>query len=335
MWRRTALIVVIGLTLASRSRSMGQESNCPRLLLSDLNWVRFDVIMGRVVAVKNRAKQDRQRARRELPCGITESVSICIDRGLTSLQYALDSDALHLDVRVVRRDEVEIRCERGEAEGSSTSMTYTQIPGEDVQITVATDGEAEQFYRAPSLWHLVVSDAAIGDLLLLEVLQQLRRDWRPLSEAEAIRTALIETEPWDVTTSLQEVRLLVDQLADRDFRIRRLADRELRSRGRAVLCLLNELDPNQLDGEQRMRIREIRRALIGDVADTPERVTAWLVNDKCLWLALLDHQNMGHRLAARQHLARIVDRPIQFDPGARPAIRSEQLAALRSQLAIR
>ncbi len=61
MWRRTAFLLIVGLSLAPRSRAVGQESEDSHFLLADSNWVRFDVVMGRIVAVTNRAKQDRQR----------------------------------------------------------------------------------------------------------------------------------------------------------------------------------------------------------------------------------------------------------------------------------
>ena len=80
-----------------------------------------------------------------------------------------------------------------------------------------------------------------------------------------------------------------------------------------------------------MRIREIRRALVGDHSDTPDRVVAWLMNDKRMWLTLMNHDRTQHRLIAKEHLARIVDRPIQFDPTAGPEQRAQQVAALQAQ----
>ena len=70
MRQRTALIFMLSVMLASWEKSRGDEGKTPRLLLSDLGWVRFDVIMGRLVAVTNRAKGDRQRARRRLLTGL-------------------------------------------------------------------------------------------------------------------------------------------------------------------------------------------------------------------------------------------------------------------------
>ncbi len=102
-----------------------------------------------------------------------------------------------------------------------------------------------------------------------------------------------------------------------------------------VLCLLNEIDLSQLDCEQRLRVREIRRSLAGDASDTPPRVAVWLVNDKRVWLALLDHPTLRYRQVAHAHLVRIVARPLDFQPEAELAVRRGQLVALRTQLALR
>jgi hypothetical protein len=332
MWRRTALIVVIGLALASRSRSMAQESQCPQLLISDLNWVRFDVVMGRIVAVKNRAKQDRQRARRELPCGTCEALTISIDRGLTSLHYVLESERLDLTVHVSRRDDVEIRYERRERGTQPVDVLYSQVPGETVRVAVSRAGESQVVHEAASFWHVVVCDPDACDYFLIDVLKELNPDWRPMVDAEAIRTKLLKTSQWELNTSLDEVQMLVDQLGDRNFKVRQLADRELRSRGRSVLGLLECLDSRKFDSEQRMRIREIRRALVQQHSDTPDRVAAWLVNERCIWLRLMHHADARCRAVAQTHLARLVDRPVDFDPYGAPKSRSEQLASLEDQL---
>ncbi len=306
MWRRTALIVAILLALATRGKLNGQERTCPDLLLTDLSWVRFDVIMGRIVAATNRTKQDRQCAHREGSDGATETLVVSIDRGLTSLQYTLKSATQQLAIRVVRRDDVFVRSETLQPDGMRTTMTYSQSPGKEVRLAIIENAGAEKNYQAPSLWHLLIIKPELGKTPIFDILESLRPDWHLRSEAKAIGDALVATGPWEVTTSLEEVKALVRQLAHRDFHVRQAADRELRSRGRAVLCLFNELDPRQLDCEQRLRIREIRRQLTGDSNDTPQRVAHWLVNDKRVWLALKDQGVPRSRLVAREHLARIV-----------------------------
>ncbi len=316
MWRRTALIVVIGLSLTARSKLNGQEKKgrkqpCPDLLFSDLGWVRFDVVMGQLVAATNRTKQDRQRAERTLPCGGTETLVVSIDRGLTSLQYQLESDAQKLSLQVIRRENVCIRWESLPPGGVRTTMLYQQTPGKGVGLTIRVGTEAERTYQAASLWHLLVAEPELRESHICDILESLRPDWHLREEVNTIRTALVNTAPWSVPTSMAEVEVLVRQMKHGDFCVRQAADRELRSRGRAVLCLLDRLDPQRLDCEQRLRIHEIRRHLTGSGIDTPQRVTAWLINNKQVWTALDNHDLDKHdaatgHVAARAHLTRII-----------------------------
>ncbi len=332
MWRRNALIIAIGFTLAVQNKSWGDEANSPDLLLSDLNWVHFDVAMGRLMATTIRTKQDRQRAHREHPNGVTESLAVSIDRGLISLQYSLDGEARQLAVHVVRRDDIDIRCTRRGTHDLPLTTVYRQSPGQAVSLTVSEGEQPTQVYRAASLWHLAMIHPDVCEQHLVGVLELVRPDWRFLDEASEIRSALLHPSPREATTSLAEVRLLVAQLAHKDFRVRQRADRELQSRGQHLLYLLDELDPQELDAEQRFRIKEIRRAITGDTSDTPQRVANWLTNDKRVWLALMVDGDPQCRLAAGRQLARICEQNVDFDPDAEPQVRAEQVTALRTQL---
>ena len=108
MWQRTAIVVALGLVGAPGAELPGEEIRYSELLISDLNWVTFDVAMGRVQATGNRTKHDQQRAHRELPDGATESCAVTLDRGLVSLHYVYHSATRQLVIRVIRRDRVEI-----------------------------------------------------------------------------------------------------------------------------------------------------------------------------------------------------------------------------------
>ncbi len=336
MWRRTMLIVAVGITLATRDTSdaqqRGQECDGSELLISGLNWVRFDVAMGRVMATSNRTKQDRQRARRDLPDGGSECLTVTIDRGLISLHYCLENDSRQLTICVVRRDDMEIRWTRKQTDGEPVTAVYTQSRVGDVSMVVCGAEQTEQVYRASSLWHLAIAHPDVCESHLVGALQSLRPDWQLLDDARAIRTSLFHSPLRQATTSLSEVRLLVMQLADPDFRVRQRADREIQSRGRCVLAVLNELDLQDLDAEQRLRIAGIRRAIEADHVDTPDRVAAWLINDKRVWLALLNDDDSRRRHVARQQLARICEHSIDFDPAATRTERAEQIAVLHTQL---
>jgi hypothetical protein len=294
--------------------------------------VNFDVAMGRMLAVGNRAKQDRQRVVREYPNGTTETLTVTLDRGLVSMQYEFVSQSRQLAIRVARRDHVEIESRRNEPRANAVTAVFRQQPGSDVVLTLLTDGQAPVDYRSPSLWHLLLTHPELCQTHLYDALRLLRPNWQIDNEVAEIRAMLFHCDPARLTTSRREVELLVEQMAHDDFRVRQRSARELQARGRSVLGFLQELDATHLDAEQRLRTDHIRDAIIGDAADTPAGVVAWLVNDKSAWLALLNDETPGCRARAGSHLARLCDREIEFDPDASRETRELQVASLRSAL---
>ena len=332
MWQRTAIVVALGLLLVPRAVSLSEEFRYSELLISDVNWVTFDVAMGRILATGNRTKQDRQRGTRERPDGAAEAIAVTLDRGLVSVHYEYHSATRQLVIRVVRRDSVEIESTLSDASVPSEQMSFVQQPEGDVSLTIQTDGGSPCVYQAASLWHLQLAHPEICRAHLNDVLQVFRPNWQIEDEVAEIRSSLLACEPERLTTSRREVEVLVAQMADDDFRIRQRSARELQARGRSVLGFLQALDPATLDAEQRLRVESIRRAIIADYEDTPARVVAWLINDTSTWLALLGDDTPERRAHANSHLARLCDHPIDFDPEATLETRSAQLADLRSEL---
>ena len=211
-------------------------------------------------------------------------------------------------------------------------MAFVQQPAGDVSLTLQSAGDAPRQYQATSLWHLQLAQPEACRGQLNDVLRIFRPNWQVEDEAAEIRSLMLAADPLSVATSRREVELLVAQMADDDFRVRRASTRELRARGRSVLGFLQELDPASLDAEQRLRVREVQQAIAAYDEDTPARVAAWLINDKSAWLALLSDKEPQHRAKANSHLARLCDHPIDFDPDAGYETRSAQLADLRAEL---
>lgn len=331
MWPRTALILALVTTLATRVRTTAQESDraCP--LIHELNWVRFDVVMGRFVIASSRLKQGQQRARREAPDGTLESLAASLDRGLTSLHYTLESDTREVRLRVVRRDQLELRWSTTRNQGAWQTIVYEQEPGDGVRLrAIGATGET-QVCTAPSLWHLLLLQRN-GTSSLIAALQSLRPDWNLQSQCDALCRHLLNMDARTLVDTPQEIQLLVEQLGHAEFRVRQQADRALRARGRSVLGLLNETDFEQLDSEQKLRIGEIRRSLTDYTSDTPQSVATWLCNDRHIWLSLLEQGEPADGMIARNHLERLTNRRIDYDPYATPESRVEQMASLRTEL---
>jgi hypothetical protein len=76
----------------------------------------------------------------------------------------------------------------------------------------------------------------------------------------------------------------------------------------------------------------LRGDLLPTRADSPELVAAWLLDDKRVWLALLDREEIATRKLAQRQLEALCQRTILFDPQAEAGIRRQQLARLEARM---
>jgi hypothetical protein len=233
---------------------------------------------------------------------------------------------------MVRRDRLELASCCLTLAGAEQRVSYTQPPGEDVGLTIATTGETPREYAAPSVWHLVLAHPAVCQLHLNPLLTIFRPNWNIDQEAAEIRRGLLSYLPVQASTSRREVELLVTQMRHDDFRIRQRSARELRSRGPSVLGFLDDLDPATLDAEQRLRVGSIREELTPHDEDTPASMVAQLVSDKAAWLALLYDESPQHRTHAWHHLVHLCEPSVDFDPQKTGPDHAAQLADLSVQL---
>lgn len=336
MWQRTVPIIAWGLLWAIAARSTGQETRPQGLLITDRNWVRFEVLSGRIAATSSRLKQDRQRLRRELPSGRVETLTVSIDRGLVSVHYLAEDPAdspagERILIRVVRRDEVELEWSDA-TDRRGTTVTYRQPSAGDVELHVQLPDAAPRQLHGPSLWHLMLTDPSTCDKYLAPLLRILRADWSVSEEASAVRSLLLSGRGGGVVAERDDVQRLVQQLAHPEFRVRQQADRELRSGGPAVFGHLRQLDATSLDREQQLRVQAIVQSLTACRDDTPARVAARLRNDRAAWLALLRDEDPHHRTRAFAELSRLCGQPVRFDPLAPPGERTAQVARLHEEL---
>jgi hypothetical protein len=305
MWQRNAILLTAGLWLVPRSESLGQNHDGSGRLLGATQWVTCEVSLGRLLATSQRTKQGQPRTARVRPDGSEESLSVRLDGGLVSLLYTCVGPAEKLTIRIVRRDEVDIECRRGQPGDPATIVRFCQLPTEPVVLSVQQGTRAADVYAAPSLWHLLLEHPQVCRQHLYAPLQMLRPDWQLDQELAEIRSQMLAGEAARVPVSRHEVEQLVAQLAFDQFPTRQRAARELRRCGHAALGYLDELDPQQLDREQRLRVHSVREAIVSHATDSPARVAAWLVNDKAAWHALLQDEQESLRLAADTQLARL------------------------------
>jgi hypothetical protein len=179
----------------------------------------------------------------------------------------------------------------------------------------------------------LLSEPEAAKAHVLPILEFFRPGWNLANSVERITDTLYaEAEDHDAAPRERWMQL-VAQLKDSRYANRQAADRQLRAEGKAVLTFLEGLADDELDFEQRHRIRGIRRSLTrGDDNDAPESIAAWLSTDPRVWLALLNQPDLKRRQAAAKHLSRLLGEPIAFDAAAPQEQRKEQIEALREKL---
>jgi hypothetical protein len=164
------------------------------------------------------------------------------------------------------------------------------------------------------------------------MLSELRPHWRLAEQAAEVEAALVAQAGADTHAERRQWQAWVTELASDSFASRQAADLALRQAGQSVLAFLRQQHPDELDPEQRRRIRGILADVCDGSPDSPERVAGWMLDDKAIWLTLLGRGGLEQRIAAAEHLSKLCRRSLPFDPSASPESRQAQLAVLREKL---
>ena len=165
------------------------------------------------------------------------------------------------------------------------------------------------------------------------MLELIRLDWHIARTARSAEDELVKLAAVSQKADRKQWEIWVNEMADPHFRKRLLADQQLRKVGPSVLGYLNHLDPNQLDSEQKSRVRRIIHDLTTQSGeDTPEHIAAMLIEDPRIWLALLSRPEEATRQAAVQQLSILMKTPVSVDPKADPASQAKARDELRIQI---
>jgi hypothetical protein len=331
MWQKTAFGLAMFLALDANSLVRADDADPDSLFLTRLRWVRFDLVQGRVQATTNRSDQSRQHAADYGESGHRETLHVSIDQGLISLKYQSIAPNKSLHIDVVRRGEVQI-CMADQTAGQQRVIVYQQPQQDAVSLQVTCGGQPPTRWEAASLWHLMLAYPDQCRQHLVPTLELLRPNWNLEQDRQEILAHLVKVRPEQYIVSRAEIDELVEQLNDPRFRVRQLADRELRSLGPCGLIYLDRIDPQTLAPEQRERVWRIRAAIAASSTDTPACIAARLSHDRGVWITLLGDDDRRTRDVAKRQLSHLCQGEIDFDPLADPDQRALQIANLRDQL---
>lgn len=321
-------VVLVAGVLASQGAAAELKlgSNMQRQLKQ---WVQFEVVSGKFVPTSKYSGRSMSSSSRSGKH--TERLSVSTSGGGVAMEYSLTEALGSLAIKASQDGTLSIRAEPKNP-ADFTPVQFHQNPAEGLTLTIGA-GDLERSYRAGSLWELLLVEPEESQRHLLPWLKQLQEDWDPhatLRGVEGALFALVRSEPADQRAKWQK---LVEAMASEEFGDRDVADRRLRQAGPAVLPFLYSLDVDELDAEQRFRIRRIIKSLSGDEGvDSPAEVARALAGEPRVWLSLLESEELERRQLAARQLEELLGREIEFDPAAEPAVRDGQLGALREEL---
>jgi hypothetical protein len=332
MWTRIVSLSAAAAVTLYGAAVLAQSTPCtkapPGSLWTQTDWLRLEVVGGRLQAGSSRCGQHRLVSEQVQGNSARQSLVIDASAGAVNVQYQRLDQQSELLLTVDERNKLTV-LRRGIDGSSLAEVRYEQPPKGDVTLHIG--GEQPRKYLAPSLWHLLVTEPEARDRLL-PLLAQLRPNWRLVEQLTEIEAALLSRAGEDTQPARRHWQTWIEELAGESFAGRQAADRELRAAGQPVLGYLRQLDATELNPEQRRRISGILAAAESG-PDSPARAADWLLADKRVWLSLMSRGELDQRIAAAEHLTRLCGRAVVFDPSGSEDQRQAQLAELRAKLA--
>jgi hypothetical protein len=316
--------------LFQHAASVRAESERNISLLARSGWVRFHVVLGRIEVANIPSSQTRTATSGGEGDGRFEQLTISGDTDVPSVRYERVTPDDLVTIAVIDGDRIQI--DRTSTRSLQVvPVSFRQQPGIDVILRIGADSDSRT-YRAPTLWHLMVSSPKICEVHLLPLLTMMQPSWR-LDEMLALATDELIREADASDFALRHAaRRLIAKLDSDDFAAREQAQRQLRQLGVGILPYLNQVADSELTREQQRRLELVRVDLRGGEADSPERLALWLVEDERIWLALLAHDELPIRTFAASHLAKRFAKPIGFDPDGTHDERTQQIARIRTRI---
>lgn len=303
---------LIGPGLANQLRSMEI-----RLVSGRIRFQSEYFGVGRVENSVSRGK-DRQ-----------ERLTVNQTTALPTISYGLSTSAFDFTLDVAEGRQLTLH--RAPKTGAEPpALEFSQPIEGPVRLSVGA-GETRRVHEADTLWHLLLVAGEDCRLHLLPILRALRPALVvPLEEAQ-LRTQLVRAAKSTQHVDRSHWSTLIAELGSPRYAERQRAERRLRDLGQIVLPYLAGLPRESLDAEQAFRVRAIMSHLERQAdEDSAERVAAWMATDPRVWLHLLGDSDATMRTVAREQLAVLLGRPIEFDPQADEATRARQQAAVRA-----
>ncbi|MGI9443401.1 MAG: hypothetical protein ACR2N1_13095 [Rubripirellula sp.] len=312
--RWSVLLAVIGLSItdvesfaqrqpADERLSSTREGSKNPTFFKTTGMVRFQFIQGRLCL---NCPQHRKGTQSRDEPGISESITVTSERGVPSLHYVLQTKEQQLTLNVQHAGNVRLESRFLK----SGKRAILEQPTFEMIRWSLSDGEHTETRDGATLLHLREHDPEAFDLHFGPLIACLLRGKSLISLMDETSLAMVEQARRGGTPSVAEIKGMVELLSAPTVVQRSHAHRQLLTWGTPVIPVLQALGNDDLNAEQRARIRDIRNCLSTFVDDTPASLAKLLVNDRSYWQVTAHRFNEGQVMLANRHLEQFGAAPL-------------------------
>lgn len=275
------------------SRSTPQDAG----FFATAGVVRFQMVQGRLCLDPPRHRKGSQSRDKD---GVYESITVTAERGIPSLHYIFQTSKQHLTLSVQQARNVRIESfypQTGER------SVLEQSPSGAISWTVQR-GDLNETHLGTTLLHIRQHDETSFDSHHGELMPRLLRGRSIRQVSLATRDSMLHHALADEVPDLDTIAEMIDQLRSPRRAKRIAAERQLIQWGTPIIPVIEQVDLNSLDPEQRDRLAKIKRKLRVQINDTAASLALLLINDQDYWSLLAPRLSGPQLQLANRHLKR-------------------------------
>ena len=283
----------------SMTRSSAQDAG----FFASTGVVRFQLIQGRLCLDPPRHRKGSQNRDEN---GVYESITVTAERGIPSMHYVCQTPDHQLTLSVQRADSMRIESWFPKL-GERAVLEQPAVGA----ITWEHDrGDLHDQHQGQTLLHLRHADPVNFDLHFGMLAQRLLRGQSLQALSEATRTKMLSQIETTATPDAETIQRCVDRLRSSRRAKRVEAERQLLAWGTPIVPTIQAFPSEELDSEQKERLRIILCRLRPRIDDSPATLAKLLINDTQYWGAVAAELSPEQIQLANRHLVRYGAEPL-------------------------
>lgn len=295
----------------SISRSTPQDAG----FFATSGVVRFQMIHGRLCLDSPRHRKGSQS--RDVD-GVYESITVTAERGIPSLHYVFQTEHQHLTLSVQKAGHVRIES----YSPKTAERSILDQPEVGAVRWTLSRGDLKDEHSGATLLHVRQSNVSSFDLHYGPLVERLLRGQSVRRISEATQSTMLHHANLVRSPSADTILAAIDQLRSPRRAKRVDAERQLLGWGTPIVPIVQALNSDDLDNEQKDRLRMILRRLRKRTNDTPASLAMLLINDHRYWSLIAPRLTDDQVQLANHHLTRagLDTVMLQSRPDARIAV---------------